>query len=224
MALSPYNRSSNSLAALQPFNRSTSGGLKGVLDPLGLFNKKPPPPRTPGEIKSYGYAQELGKEATQFGTAAYGRLSDLADLTDEKYFAGGKSGADFWQQDAADPKASTAAGTMTSGVRRAGALAKMGLMSNQSVDMQTLRDRVKFARFGQGIRSGQTQDLAQLSNAQNTELAARMQANQVNQAANWNLAGTVMGGLGRMAQSTWNVRQAMSGLSPVEITAQRIQT
>jgi hypothetical protein len=163
--------------------------------------------RNAAELAQFAYAQRLGGEATQFGSGAMARLTDLADLTDEKYFAGGRANADAQQAVAGQPKEFTSSGILGAGIKRGGALARIGMMTGKDVDMQALRDRVSLARFGQGIRSGQTQDLQSIQRAQDMTHSAQEQAGAIRQSGTMNFLGTAAGALGRWGQNYFEGRK-----------------
>lgn len=180
--------------------------------------------RSSSELAQFAYGTKLGAEATQFGTGAMSRLTDLADLTDEKYFAGGKSNADAHQALAGQPKEFTSTGILGAGIKRGGALARIGMMTGKDVDMQALRDRVSLARFGQGIRSGQTQDFQSIQRAQDISSDAQNQAGMIRQAGTMNFLGTTAGALGRWGQDYFsNASWTNRNLPDIPVTATRMQ-
>lgn len=157
--------------------------------------------RSSAELAQFAYGKKLSGEAAQFGTGAMSRLTDLADLTDEKYFAGGIANADAQQAAAGAPKAFTSTGILGAGIRRGGALARIGMMSNKNVDMQAMRDRVSLARFGQGVRSGSASDLSAIQRGQDMRSSASTQAAGIREAGTANFLGTAAGALGRWGQN-----------------------
>lgn len=80
-------------------------------------------------------------------------------------------------------------------MRRAKGLTRVAMMGEDAARMQAIRDRGTVANFGQNLQRGQTASLSGLASSQALTDAARMQAQQIENAGMANFVGTVGGAL-----------------------------